>query len=158
MARVTGSVGVRGDVRIELLTNEYANLAPGRTVRVGSHREPRRVTRMVSGKRPRVHLEGVESREDAERLRGALISVPLSAAVPLPPGRYYASEVVGARVVSTDGEPLGSVIEIMATGSNDVYVVTGRDGEFLVPAIADVVDSYDADEGVLRIRVIPGLR
>ena len=113
---------------------------------------------MVPGKRPRVHLEGVESREDAERLRGAWISVPLSAATPLPPGRYYAGEVVGARVVSTDGESLGSVTEIMTTGSNDVYVVTGRGSELLVPAIADVVESYDADQGVLRIRMIPGLR
>ncbi len=149
---------MRGDVRVELLTNEEANLAPGRSVRVGPRREPRRVTRMVPGKRPRVHLEGVESREDAERLRGAWISVPLSAATPLPPGRYYAGEVVGARVVSTDGESLGSVTEIMTTGSNDVYVVTGRGSELLVPAIADVVESYDADQGVLRIRMIPGLR
>ncbi len=155
---MTGSVGVCGDIRIVLLTNEESNLAPGRTVHVGSQREPRRVTRLVSGKRPRVHLQGVESREDAERLRGAMISVPLSAAVSLPPGRYYASEIVGACVVSTDGEPLGSVTEIMTTGSNDVYVVTGRGGELLVPAIADVVESYDAGEGVLRIRMIPGLR
>ena len=134
------------------------NLAPGRAVYVGAERRPYRVEGLRVAKRSRLKLVGVDTRAAAEGLRGQLIGVPLSEAVPLPEGRYYECQVIGSTVVTTSGETLGTVREILATGSNDVYVVQMAGGDLLVPAIHDVVLDFDAAARVLSVELPDGLR
>ena len=50
------------------------------------------------------------------------------------------------------------IMEIIITGSNDVYVVSGANGEILLPAIAQVVLQVDTQQGVMRVRLMDGLR
>jgi 16S rRNA processing protein RimM len=57
-------------------------------------------------------------------------------------------------VVTVDGEPLGTVDEILETGSNDVYVVHGPQGELLIPAIKRVVKSVDLDRGIMTVELM----
>jgi 16S rRNA processing protein RimM len=49
------------------------------------------------------------------------------------------------------------VVDILTTGSNDVYVVKGTEGEFLVPAIEDVIVSVDLEKGRLTITPMEGM-
>ena len=56
-------MGVGGEVRIRWLTDVEANLAPGRTVYVGPDRTPYQIKRLTSGKRSRLKLDGVDSRQ-----------------------------------------------------------------------------------------------
>ena len=102
-------------------------------------------------------LQGVESPEDAEQLRGALLEVPTSQAEPLPQGTYYYYQVLGLEVHTTGGEFLGRVTEILPTGSNDVYVIQGPRGEVLIPATGEVVTAVDLDAGRITIEPLPGL-
>src|SRR5690606_14491238 len=86
-----------------------------------------------------VKLEGVDTRDDAETLRGALLQVPGDQVVPLPEDHYYVFQIVGLEVVDEDGRELGVVKEVLFTGANDVYVVERADGsELLLPAVKDV--------------------
>ena len=48
-------------------------------------------------------------------------------------------------MVTTDGEELGTVVDIFRVGESEVYVVRGARGETLVPAVADVVKEIDLD-------------
>ena len=153
-----GAFGVRGDVRIRLETDVPANLAAGRRVYVGPNRDPTEIESFHPGIKPRLKLRGVRTREEARDMRGAEISVPLAEAAPLPDGRYYGVELIGVRVVALDGAPVGTLREVIVTGSNDVYVVRGPDGEVLVPAIPDVVHDFDRERRVLTIELIEGLR
>lgn len=153
-----GAFGVRGEVRIRLETDVLANLEAGRRVYVGPSREPTDVEGFHPGIKPRLKLRGVRTREEARDLRGAEISVPLAEAIPLPNGSYYGVELIGVRVVALTGEPVGTLREVIATGSNDVYVVRGPDGEVLVPAIPDVVQGFDPERRELTIELIEGLR
>ena len=153
-----GAFGVRGDVRVRLETDVLANLEAGRRVYVGPNREPIEVEAFHPGIKPRLKLRGVRTREDARDLRGAEISIPLAEAAPLPEGSYYGVELIGVRVVANTGEVIGTVREVMVTGSNDVYLVRGAAGEVLVPAIPDVVQDFDPEERVLTIELIEGLR
>jgi len=135
-----------------------ANLEAGRCVYVGPNREPIEVEAFHPGIKPRLKLRGVRTREEARDLRGAEISIPLAEAAPLPEGSYYGVELIGVRVVANTGEVIGTVREVMVTGSNDVYLVRGGAGEVLVPAIPDVVQDFDPKERVLTIELIEGLR
>ena len=134
------------------------NLEAGRRVYVGPSRTPTAVVAFHSGVKPRLKLQGIETREEARDMRGAEIAVPLTEAVPLPDGSYYEAEMIGVRVVALTGESIGILREVIATGSNDVYVVRGPDGEVLVPAIADVVQGFDPERRELTVELIEGLR
>ena len=153
-----GAFGVRGEVKVRLETDVLANLAPGRQVYVGPSRDLTEIEAFHPGPKPRLRFQGLHTREAARDLRGAEVVVPLTQAVPLPEGSYYGAELIGVRVVAETGEPVGTLREVIATGSNDVYIVRGPDGEVLVPAIDDVVQDFDPVRRVLTIELIEGLR
>ena len=102
-------------------------------------------------------LDGVPDRDAAEALRGWLVQVPEGEAWKLPSGRFYWHQIVGLRVVTTEGEELGTVSEILETGANDVYVVKGSGGERLIPAIKQVVTEIAPDRGEMVVSLIPGM-
>lgn len=102
-------------------------------------------------------VEGVTDRDSAEAIRGWLVQVPASEAWKLPRGRFYWHQIVGLRVVTTDGEEIGTVAEILETGANDVYVVKSAQGERLIPAIKQVVKKIAPERGEMVVELLPGL-
>ena len=59
---------------------------------------------------------------------------------------------------TVDGEDLGELAEILETGANDVYVITGGDKNLLVPALRTVVREIDIDTGLMVVDLPEGLR
>ena len=55
------------------------------------------------------------------------------------------------------GERLGQIVDVFATGSNDVYVVRGENGELLLPATDEVVREIDVAGGKMLVEVLEGL-
>jgi 16S rRNA processing protein RimM len=104
-----------------------------------------------------IQLTDVTDRDEAEKLRGWLVQVPESEAWKLPRGQYYWHQIIGLRVVTTDGEEIGTVTEILETGANDVYVVKGGGRERLIPAIKQVVKKISPDQGEIVVALLPGL-
>ncbi|MBI3978046.1 MAG: 16S rRNA processing protein RimM [Chloroflexi bacterium] len=156
IGRVAAPWGLHGEVKVEVWTEFPERFE--RTASVYLDETPYRVERShLHRGRAVLKLAGVETIGDADRLRGKLVEVPVEAAVPLPPGHYYHYQIVGLLVVTTAGEPLGRIAEILATGANDVYVVRGGRREVLVPAIRDVVKEIDLDAGRVVVEPLPGM-
>lgn len=149
VARIVAPFGVRGEVKADLWTDYPNRLASRRTLFLGREdEEPRAYTvRGVRFHQGRVLLTlvGCDDRTTAEGLRGLLVQVPSSDVPPLPEGSFYLHQIVGLDVYGTDGVFLGKVTTVMATGSNDVYVVQGEKGEILVPALPDFVRQVDIE-------------
>lgn len=158
IGRVLGPHGVRGAVKVEIITDFPERFRRLRWVYVGDEH-----TRVAVKSARRAHasvilqLAGYTSPEEAGRLRGQYLSIPASEAVPLPEGRYYWHQIVGLAVETVQGEQLGRVTEILETGANDVYLVRGDRGELLIPAIADVIKEVDLSAGRLIVAPLPGL-
>lgn len=76
---------------------------------------------------------------------------------PLPAGEYYWFEIEGLAVYAEDGQYIGTIADIIYTGSNDVYVVNGSAEEILVPALKEVVRSIDTQQGEVHLFTLPGL-
>jgi 16S rRNA processing protein RimM len=83
-------------------------------------------------------LQDVDSRNDAEALRGEDLTVPEAAELE-GEGVFYLHDVIGLRVEDRDGVLLGTLAEVLTTGANDVDVVRGDRGELLLPALDDIV-------------------
>jgi 16S rRNA processing protein RimM len=159
VGRVLRPHGIRGDLLVEPLTEFPERLAPGDTVYVG---EPARQQIVAAARLHRqqliVHLAGCDGRDCADTFRGQLIQIPLEAAAPLPPGRYYHHQLIGLQAYSDEGEHLGSLTSILETGANDVYVITGPTGDLLLPAIRSVILNIDLESGRLTVHLLEGLR
>ena len=103
-------------------------------------------------------MAGITDRNQAGQLKGQWVQVPIEEAIPLPEGSFYLYQLVGLQVITTDGNNLGSVADIIETGANDVYVIRkGGRQEVLVPAIPDVVKSIDIEQGQMIVELIDGL-
>lgn len=159
IGEVVGAYGLRGEVRVQPLTDFPDRFGRLHHVWVRMP-DGTRMTRRVLSSRPHetkglvvLRLKGVASREAARALVGAVLEVPDAEAVPLPEGVFFEHDIVGLRVVTTDGRELGPVSEVLHTGANDVYVTP----TCLVPAIADVIREVDIAGGRMVIEAVPGL-
>ncbi len=148
---MVGAKGLRGALKIELLTDWPEHLAAGAAVYLDDEPTARRITGAERGGRvPAITLEGIDSRAAAERIVGRYLEVEAS---PLPAGTYYWHQLEGLRVETEEGRVLGVVREVFRAGEAEVYRVEGTDGgELLVPGVRDVVRRIDLDEGRMIVR------
>jgi 16S rRNA processing protein RimM len=161
VGRVVRPHGVRGELALEALTEFPHHLAEVEVVYVGEAAEPHtlRRARLARGQQLIIQLADCLDRTAAEAYRGQLIQIKVEQAAPLPPGRYYHHQIVGLDVITEAGEALGQVTEILETGANDVYVVTGPTGEeLLLPALKSVILQIDLEARRMTVHLMEGLR
>lgn len=161
---VTRPHGIAGEVRVQVPPEYVTALLSVRRVYLALSGQKGLRSCKVEARRPHqdvvlYKLEGIATRNDAEALRGTILLVRVKDLPTLAPGCYYPHELIGLRVVTTDGAPLGEIYEVLATGANDVYVVKQAPDakEMLLPAIEGVVQSVDLDNRVVTVTVPQGL-
>jgi len=158
VARVLRPWGVKGEVKVEILSSHPEDIAPGRRVYAGKERRVCEIqSARAQGSALIVKLAGYSTPEQAEALRGLHLYVERGSAGPLRPGEYYRHQIIGLAVVTVDGVELGKVEDILETGVHDVYVVRGPRGEVLLPARVEVIREVDLAAGVMRVALLPGL-
>ena len=88
-----------------------------------------------------VKFKGIDERESAKTLTNKILTVPRSQAAPLDEGEYYTFDIIGCEVFEGE-KKIGVVTDVLKTGSNDVFQVSG-DKEILIPALKSVVQKID---------------
>lgn len=134
---VRGLHGLRGDVRVEVLTDEGGRFTPGSVL--FAEGDSRRLTVAASRAAKAgliVRFAELPDRNSAEYLRDTYLEAEPAE---LPPETWYWHDIVGCRVLSSTGTELGTVDDVMRVGEAEVYVVHGPRGELLVPAVQSVV-------------------
>jgi 16S rRNA processing protein RimM len=148
VGRVVKPQGRRGEILVEPLSDRpdrFPSLrrafVPGRE---GEAREVRVTSAWPHKGRFVLKLEGVDSIDEAERLRGCGLGIGEEDLDPLPAGSYYHHQLTGLRVEDTAGAGIGRVEEVMETGAGArVLIVRGDEGETLVPFASAFVKSVD---------------
>jgi len=156
VGRIVGLWGLRGDLKVEPLTDFPERFAVGGSVCLGGAAYAIERCRWQRG-RALLKLAGIDDSTAAEALRDRLLEVPEGELRPLGEGQYYHFQILGLEVRTVAGEVLGRVEQIISTGSNDVFVVRGQHGEVLIPAVDDVVKSMDPAAGRIEVEVVEGL-
>ncbi|MFC2034601.1 ribosome maturation factor RimM [Chloroflexota bacterium] len=148
--------GNKGKLKVEIATDFPQRFAPSSNVYINRQLTLIESSAWYKGRRI-IKLNGINSIEDAEKLRGQLVEIHQSQLYPLPEGQYYHFQLIGLEVWTTQGELLGNITEILSAPSNDTYVVNRAEGDILIPAIEDVIKSIDLNKGGLIIEPIKGL-
>ena len=104
------------------------------------------------GKNLIIRFKGYEIREAAQKLTNKMLRVDKSQAAPLAEGEFYTFDIVGLEVRDFDDNKLGTVTEVLKTGSNDVIVTKSEDGrEILIPALKRIVKKIDITNNIMVI-------
>ena len=152
IGRVGAAHGIRGEMRVIPLTDFPARFSALREVMVGDellHIESIK----PQGKNFLMRFREYAVREDAQRLTGRLLTVARAEAAPLDEGEYYVFDIVGLTVYDEEDNELGTVENVLRTGSNDVYAVRSEDGrEILIPALRSVVREIDVPGGRMTVQ------
>lgn len=136
--------GIKGDIRVYPLTDfpdRFAKLTTAYIdelpVKIESVQHHNGVLIM--------HIQNFDSREKSAALTGKFLQVPREEAAPLSAGEYYTFDIIGLAVYDEKNTKLGTVTNVLKTGSNDVYVVEKPEdgGTILLPALKKVVTKID---------------
>lgn len=151
---IRGSYGVRGWVRVQSYTDPRRNILnyqPWYLVGHDLQQEHRLLAGREQGDKIVALLEGITDPERARELRGVDILVDRGAFPEPAEGEFYWIDLIGLRVRNLVGIDLGVVRDLMATGANDVLIVSG-DRERLIPFIqGSTVLRVDQDVGEIVV-------
>ena len=160
VGRVVRPQGRRGEVIVESETDfAERRFAPGArlwTSRGGVVSEVDVVSSWPHQGRWVLGFAGAASIDDAEAWRGAELRVPVEALQPLAPGAFYVHDLVGCRVETVAGEPVGEVTRVDLEGT-PLLAVKRKGRELLVPLAETICRDVNIAAKVIRIDPPDGL-
>lgn len=172
LGKISGVWGVKGWVKLHSYTRnrvEIANysswwLTPESKLNESPKLSPQAQqfeieTCRAQGQTIVAKLVGINTREQAEELKGYIILVDQEALPALPEGEYYWQQLIGLLVVNAEGIEFGKIQSILETGANDVLVIRPEEQaeendnttEVLVPYIDQVVQKVDLVAGKMIV-------
>jgi 16S rRNA processing protein RimM len=153
--------GLKGEVKVSLLTDFPERFEENDRFLI---RFPDAHTEWMSdaahrwqGNNLLIRFEGTDSREAAEKLRGATVEIERSACHELPEGEFYIADLIGLRVRTEQGDRIGVLKDVIQQGLQDLYLVQNGSREIFIPAVREFVTKIDLETGEIVINPIEGL-
>lgn len=128
LAVVIGAHGVTGEVRLKVFADDLSayRLFNGGALTLKSIRD--------GSNGAIARFAEIADRNAAEALRGTELTVPRASLPPLGEGEYYHVDLIGLRVVTDAGAPVGIVAAVENFGAGDILEIEQPDGRrFMVP-------------------------
>lgn len=141
--------GVHGAVKLDPLTGDTARFASFKDAFLERQGQYTPVTVSDVGVREDAVYASISccgTREEAEKLRGAFLCVDRAHCVKLPENSHFVSDLIGCEVSDANGKSYGTLTDVIETGANDVYVISGE-RTLMLPALTRAFISIDTDAG-----------
>ena len=158
IGKVVSTHGLRGELRVDPWCDSLESVCQFKTLYLKKGE-----TKLSVSSRPHktiaiVKAKGIDTIEEAEKLRGKVLYINRSDAK-LAPGEYFIQDLMGLDVINIDtNENYGKITDVLKTGANDVYQVTDKDKkDYLIPVIDDVVKEIDINGGKVLIKPLKGI-
>jgi 16S rRNA processing protein RimM len=147
VGHILGAQGIRGEVRVFSNTSPRENILNYGPwyIEQGEELEKLDVSGRQQGRQVVARLAGIEDRNRAEELAGCRILIHRRQLPRLEAGDYYWSDLIGLKVETLQGEPLGVVASMLETGADDVMVLSGERERLIPFVIDDIVREVDLD-------------
>lgn len=154
VGQITKPHGVRGEVKVFSLTDSLERFRELDRAYIDD-KEVNITSVKLQKDRAILKIEGIDSIEEADLYRNKYLQVKREDAIKLPEGSYYVADLMDCYVYDTDGEELGKVYDVIATGSNDVYWVKSEGKEdVLIPVLKTIVEEVDIENNKIIIKPV----
>lgn len=158
---ITGTHGLRGDLKVRPVTPDARALLEVAEVFTAREKETAVRHRLIRASGHKGHillrLEGRDSIDEVQSLRGADVLVPRTALHSSSEENHYWTELQGAVVVDRRFGEIGTLEDIFSTAAHDIYVVQGRYGEVMIPAVDVFIEEFDRENRRLMVDLPEGL-
>lgn len=159
VGRVGRAHGIRGDVSIDLSTDEPGRrFFVGAKVRLSSGRELTVEKTIWQRGRLLVSFAGFPDRTAVEKLTGEVVTAKVDASeVPSEDDEYFDRQLIGLSVLDHSGNKAGVVRDVLHLPSQDMLEVDTEAGVRLVPFVSALVPTVDLDTGTVQLADVQGL-
>ncbi len=153
IGKVIRSIGLKGEIAVSLLSGDPSRISAGTALSIKGHTFSVRQVRQGPRGSIVVRLEGIRDVEAADTLRGNIVEMNVRHLPSLPPGHFYHYELIGLRVINSEERFIGTIKEIIETGSNDVYAAYNESSgtETLIPAVPEAIHEVQTQGGFLKV-------
>lgn len=152
IGQIINTHGLKGEVKVLSLTDDVKRFKDLKQVYVGGEERKVSSCKFLNDKVV-LKIEGIDTIEQAMKYKNKPLEVTRENAAKLEEGRYYIADLVGCKVIDTEGEELGNIDEVIQTPSNDVYWIKGKK-ELLIPAIKSIVINIDIEKEEVVIKPV----
>jgi len=161
LGKLVATHGIKGQLRVAVYSGEFETILSLASLMLkgpdGRMETFQVAAAAVHGKKLILSLEEYDNINQSLSLVGHEVYVARNQLPALSEGEFYWSDLLGLRVETDHGEVLGELVDIIATGSNDVYVVKDGKREYLIPALEDIVLDVNLDAGIMKVSPPEGL-
>ncbi len=152
IGQVVGPHGIRGGLRVKVLTDFPERFDKGRTVFIDG--EPCTIDRSFWHKdQVRLDLKEITNRNRAEELKWVGVTIPADDLPETDEDEFLVRDLIGLKVVTAEGKDLGKVEDVMPNPAHDLLVM----GEVLIPVVKAFIASIDLESEVITVTLIPGM-
>ncbi len=161
IGQIVNTFGIKGQVKIVPFTDDITRFDELKEIYIEKKNELKLFQiEQVNYKKNMVilKLKGIETVEEAEKLRNCYLKIDRKDAKKLPKDTYFIVDLLGLDVYTDEGKLLGKVDDIYNAGSSDIYVIKDELGkQILLPAIKDVLKEVDLENQKIIVHLIKGL-
>ena len=158
IAKITRATGLKGEVGVRPLVRQFDDYVTVKPLFIGFDPNIARDVKLekVSGveKKSRFLFNGMKTRDEAESMIGQLLFVSVKDSDPI---NMISPDLLGASVVTDNGENIGELVDMISLPANDVYVIKQGKKEVLIPVIPEIIRSVDLQMGLVTITPMDGL-
>lgn len=158
IGKVINTHGIKGEIKIQPLTNDLDRFSDLQTVYLGDNKEK------LTYEKSRVQknfivmkLKEYNNINDVLKFKEGYIYVASEDRVELGKDEFFITELLDSTVYNMDGDSLGSLIDVYEGISSDVYIIKGEKGQFMVPAVKEFIKKVDVVKKEIFIDPIEGM-
>jgi 16S rRNA processing protein RimM len=149
VGRVAGAFGVRGEIRIATYTEQPMSL-----LRFGALLDQQGAVclTLTGGRESKggliVRAKGIETKEQADALRGLVLHIDRAALPATDADEFYLTDLIGLAAVTPEGRPLGKVRSVQDFGAGDLLEIEPPAGQtWYAPFTREAVPTVDLAGG-----------
>lgn len=164
IGQIIGAHGVRGEVKLRPLTDYPERFLTMKSLKLYRQGRPvgeypvEQMREMPAKGTFLAALSGIEDMDQADALRGCTVEILPEERVPLAEGEYWISDLVGLSAHDECGQQLGTVKDIIDSGTSLLIVITDGEGkEHMIPAVPEFLRDVDLAARSVSIHLIEGL-
>lgn len=149
VGQIIKAFGIKGEVKVKPITDDVMRFKKLRLVYIGETPYKIIACRIAEGF---VYLSfiGVSDRNMAEDLVGKMLEIDRINAIELEEGRYFIADMIGCKVILSDGKNIGTIIDVAQYGAADVITVKDGDKVCRFPFIKKLNSSFDIENKVMN--------
>lgn len=151
---IVGTHGLRGELKLRLSTDDPERLSQVKWVYIGEDETRHRLQSVrLHGGLALLKIQFISNPEQANEFRGKWVKISGKDARPLEEGEFFYYQLIGLTAFDEADAELGTLVDIIETGTNDVFVIKSSSGdELLVPNHPDFVPAIEPEQGRLIVR------